>query len=95
VPEPVTAIEEQLLRLQELTQAAVDTSLSCGTPWIADASLDALEKIRVLRATARVNLGLLPSGQALREHLGADWVDLHGVIVDLVLAIGRRLSGRQ
>ena len=92
MPSSSTAIEEQLSRLQELAQARVDTAITCGTPWLADAGLDALDKIRVLRTTARVNLALLPSGGQLREHLGADWVDLHGDIYDLVLSIGRNLE---
>jgi hypothetical protein len=93
VPGSSAAIEEQLSRLQELAQARVDTALTCGTPWLADAGLDALDKIRVLRATAKVNLALLPTGGQLREHLGADWVDLHGDIYDLVVNIGRNLEG--
>ena len=92
MPGSSTAIEEQLARLQELTQSRVNTALTCGTPWLADAGLDALDKIRTLRATAKVNLALLPAGAHLREHLGADWVDLHGDIYDLVLSIGRNLE---
>ena len=92
MPNSSTTIEEQLSRLQELAQARVDTAITCGTPWLADAGLDALEKIRVLRATAIVNLVLVPSGGHLREHLGADWVDLHSDIYDLVLSIGRNLE---
>ena len=92
MPNSSTAIEEQLTRLHDLAQARVDSALTCGTPWLADAGLDALDKIRVLRTTARVNLALLPSGGQLREHLGADWVDLHGDIYDLVLSIERNLE---
>jgi hypothetical protein len=92
VPSSSAAIEEQLSRLQELAQARVDTALTCGTPWLADAGLDAIDKIRLLRTTVKINLALLPSGGRLREHLGADWVDLHGDIYDLVLSIGRNLE---
>jgi hypothetical protein len=92
VPSVSTAIEEQLSRLQDLAQARVDSALACGTPWLADAGLDALDKIRVLRATAKVNVALLPVGGRLREHLGADWVDLNGDIYDLVVSIGRSLE---
>jgi hypothetical protein len=92
VPSSSTAIEDQLSRLQELAQARVNTALTCGTPWLADTGLDALDKIRVLRATAKVDLALLPSGGQLREHLGTGWVDLHGDIYDLVLSIGRNLE---
>ncbi len=84
MPTMTSSIEEQLRLLQELTQAALDDGLSGAPQWINDASLDALDKIRVLRATARVNLALVPFGDDLREHLGADWVDLHEEIYQLV-----------
>jgi hypothetical protein len=81
-----SSIEDQLRLLQELAQAALDDGLPSAPQWINDASLDALDKIRVLRATARVNLALVPVGEDLREHLGANWVDLHGEIFRLVEA---------
>ena len=86
MPALASSIEEQLQLLQELTQAALDDELPGVPQWINDASLDALDKIRVLRATARVNLALVPVGEALREHLGANWVDLHEEIYQLVKA---------
>jgi hypothetical protein len=86
-----TAIDEQLERLQKLAQAVANHSLR-GLTWYADLSLDAVEKIRVLRATAKVNLALLPKGDDLRLHLGANWVDLDEEIYALVLRIGRELE---
>jgi hypothetical protein len=86
-----TAIDEQLQRLQELAQAAANESLRSLT-WYADLQLEAVEKIRVLRATAKVNLALLPKGDDLRLHLGANWVDLDGKIYALVQQIGRELG---
>ena len=93
MPAPATSIEEQLVRLQALAQTAADQSLAAGPSWLADASLDALEKIRVLRANAGVNMALLPRGDDLRAHLGANWVDLHGDVRRLVLEIGRSVDG--
>jgi hypothetical protein len=87
----VTHIDEQLQRLQELAQSVANQSLP-GLQWYADLSLDAVEKIRVLRAMAKVNLALLPKGDDLRLHLGANWVDLDEDIYALVLAIGRELE---
>ena len=81
-----STVEEQLHRLQRLTQAALDDGLPGAPQWINDASLDALDKIRVLRATARVNLSLVPVGEDLRTHLGANWVDLHQEIYQLVMS---------
>src|SRR5688572_3376198 len=69
VPGDPSSIEEKLQLLQELAQAALDDELPNARQWINDASLDALDKIRVLRATARVNLALIPVGQELRAHL--------------------------
>ena len=86
MPALASSIEEHLQLLQELTQAALDDGLPGAPQWINDASLDALDKIRVLRATARVNLALVPVGEELREHLGANWVDLHEEIYQLVKA---------
>ena len=87
----VTRIDEQLQRLQELAQSVANQSLP-GLHWYADLALDAVEKIRVLRATAKVNLALLPKGDDLRLHLGANWVDLDEDVYALVLAIGRELE---
>ena len=87
----VTRIDEQLQRLQELAQSVANQSLP-GLPWYADLSLDAVEKIRVLRAAARVNMALLPKGDDFRLHLGANWVDLDEDVYALVLAIGRELE---
>jgi hypothetical protein len=84
VPALASSIEEHLQRLQELAQAAVDDELPSAPQWINDASLDALDKIRVLRAAARVNLALIPVGENLRAHLGENWVDLHEEIYKLV-----------
>ena len=84
MPALAPSIEEQLQLLQELTQTALDDGLPGAPQWINDASLDALDKIRVLRAIARVNLALVPVGEELREHLGANWVDLHEEIYQLV-----------
>ena len=86
MPALASTIEEHLQLLQELTKAALDDGLPGAPQWINDASLDALDKIRVLRATARVNLALVPVGEELREHLGANWVDLHEEIYQLVKA---------
>ena len=77
------------MRLQELAQVALDAELPNAPQWINDASLDALDKIRVLRATARVNLALVPVGEALRAHLGENWVDLHEDIYYLVKGSAR------
>ena len=88
-------IHAQLEHLQALTQAAVDEELALGPAWIADASLEALGKIRVLRATAGIDLALLPKGADLRTHLGADWVDLHDTVYDLVDQISKTLYAMQ
>ena len=91
MPLAVTHIDEQLQRLQELAQEVANQSLP-GLPWYADLSLDAVEKIRVLRATAKVNLALLPRGDDLRLHLGANWVDLDEDVYALVQEISRELA---
>jgi len=95
VPALASSIEEQLQRLQELAQAAVDDELPSAPQWINDASLDALDKIRVLRATARVNLALIPVGKDLRAHLGENWVDLHEEIYQLVKSSAHWHDGDQ
>jgi hypothetical protein len=86
-----TVIDEQLQRLQELAQAVANESLP-GLMWYADLSLDAVEKIRVLRATAKINLALLPKGEDLRLHLGANWVDLDENVYALVKQISHELG---
>jgi hypothetical protein len=95
VPAQASRIEEQLRLLQELAQAALDDELPNAPQWINDASLDALDNIRVLRATARVNLALIPVGQDLRAHLGENWVDLHEEIYQLVKGSARWHDGGQ
>ncbi len=95
MPALASSIEEQLQRLQELAQAALEDGLPSAPQWINDASLDALDKIRVLRATARVNLALIPVGEDLRAHLGENWVDLHEEIYQLVRSSAHWHDGDQ
>ena len=84
-------VAERLEVLQRLARKAADESLTTGPTWIADASLEVLEKLRLSRALCQVDVQLLP--QNLREHLGASWVDAHSQIHDAVAEIDHMLCG--